>query len=554
MSGFCLIDANPFTPEGRSVSTQSMSLALVNGNVVTMNPSQPRAEAVAVRDGRIAYVGSSEKAEKHCPEGEVLDLEGRAVLPGLIDSHVHLMELGLSMLSVDARGVQSISELQDRVRAAARNAKKGDWIIGRGWDQELLREKRYPTRWDIDEAAQSNPVVLVRTCSHASVANSMALGKANLLAPRSVKGGRIETDSQGRPTGILFDSAMGEVFQAIPSPSKATLRKALLSACDTALREGVTCIHFMSCTPRDFDVMQELRRRSELPVRIRVYFAADHLDDAVSSSMIRDRGNDMLRVSGVKIMLDGSLGARTARLTRPYSDDPGNKGISLCSRRRLLDLLRKSRQMKLQAAVHAIGDEACAIALQALAAVWNDEAGLRQQRLEHASVLTRDLLRRMKRMRLKVSVQPQFILSDFWVVERVGPRRARFVYALRSLMDAGLTVAGGSDSPIERLSPFAGIYAAVTRGRFEGREILRYSERERLTTEQSLGLYTTNAASACLEDSLMGSVQPGKYGDLAVVAEDPMNVPLHRLKDLKVVMTVVAGKIAYSLGDESINR
>ena len=528
-----------------------MSLVLFNGNVLTMNPSQPRAEAVIVEDGRIVYVGSSGEAKRRAPRSMTLDLEGKTMLPGLIDSHVHLGELGLSLFSIELRGVRSISELQDKIRVAARDAKRGDWIIGRGWDQELLVEKRYPTRWDIDEASPSNPVVLVRTCSHACLANSLALSEANLIVARNVKGGRIETDSRGRPTGVLFDSAMGEMLLAVPPPSTAVLRKSLRAACQTALREGVTCIHYMSCTPRELEVMRELRRREELPVRVRVYLAADSLDQAVSLGITRDRGDAILHISGVKIMLDGSLGARTARLTKPYSDDPGNKGILLCSRNRLLELLHKASEMKLQAAVHTIGDKACTLALQALADVWNEEEGLKQQRLEHVSVLTSDLLSRLKRMRLMVSTQPQFILSDSWVVERVGPARARFVYALRSLVDAGLVVAGGSDSPIERLSPFAGIYAAVTRGRFEGREIFRRSEGEALTTEQALSLYTRNAASASLEGGLMGSIQPGRYGDLTVVAEDPTAVPEDRIKDVKVVMTVVAGKVAYSLGDES---
>jgi len=524
---------------------------LFNGNVLTMNPSQPRAEAVIVEDGRIVYVGSSGEAKRRAPRSITLDLEGKTVLPGLIDSHVHLMELGLSLFSIELRGVRSISELQDKIRVAARDVKRGDWIIGRGWDQELLAEKRYPTRWDIDEASPSNPVVLVRTCSHACVANSLALSEANLMAARNVKGGRIETDSRRRPTGVLFDSAMGEMLLAIPPPSIAALRKSLLAACETALREGVTCIHHMSCTPREFEAMRELRRKGELPVRVRVYVAADSLDQAVSLGMIRDRGDAVLRVSGVKIMLDGSLGARTARLSKPYSDDPGNRGILLCSRHRLLELLRKAREMRLQAAVHAIGDKACTLALQALTDVWNGEEGLKQQRLEHVSLLTRGLLGQLKRTRLMVSTQPQFILSDSWVVKRVGPARARFVYALRSLVDGGLVVAGGSDSPIERLSPLAGIYAAVTRGRFEGRELFTYSQGERLTVEQALTLYTRDAASACLEDGLMGSIQPGGYGDLTVVAEDPTATPEDRIKDVKVVMTVVAGKVAYSLGDES---
>lgn len=528
-----------------------MSLVLVNGNVVTMNPSQPKAEAVAIRDGRIAYVGSSKEARKRCPRERELDLQGMTVLPGLIDSHVHLMDLGLSLLSTELRGVRSISELQDRIRAAARDAKKGDWIIGRGWDQELLKEKRYPTRWDVDEASPSNPVVLIRICSHACVANSLALHAAKVLAAKEFKGGRMETDSQGRPTGVFFDSAMREVLQAIPPPPPATLRKALLTACEHALREGVTCIHHMSCTPRELYAIRELWRRGDLPVRVRVYLAADSLDEAASLGMIKDRGDALLRVVGVKIMLDGSLGARTARLEKPYSDDPGTKGILLCSRHGLLELLRKSREMKLQAALHAIGDEACTIALEALTTIWNDEEGLKQQRLEHVSVLNQDLLNRLRQMRLRVSVQPQFIVSDFWAVKRVGPRRARFVYALRSLVDGGLAVAGGSDSPVETLSPFEGMYAATTRGRFEEREIHRYSEGEELTAEQALSLYTRNAASASLEDNLMGSIQPGRHGDLTVVTEDPTAIPPHRIRDLEVVMTVVAGKVAYSLRDES---
>ena len=517
--------------------------ALINGNIITINPSKPQAQAVAIKNNRIIKVGTNREIKPSIKENtKVINLKGKTVLPGFIDTHIHIAGFGKALTRINLRGVHSIKEMQEKLKKRVEKTKKGEWILGRGWDQDRLKEKRYSTRWDLDKFSPSNPVVFTRVCGHLCVVNSKALGKAGITAGTTPPpGGKIDKDPKtGEPTGILRENAMDLVHRVMPEPSEHQLTEACGLACRRAVEAGLTSVHWIISSPTEIRVVQKLRAQNKLPLRVYILIPVEFLDHLICLGLSAGFGDDVVRVGGVKILADGSLGARTAALHDSYSDDSSTRGMMLYSEEELEELVMKAHRAGLQLAVHAVGDRAIDVVLTALEKAL-DEIPKKdhRHRIEHASVLNEELIRRMKRLGVIASVQPHFVISDFWIADRLGPKRARWAYPLKTLIQEGLRIVGGSDCPVEPISPLLGIWAAVSRESFP---------EEQISVDEAIRMYTIDAAFASFEDGVKGSIEVDKLADLVVLSHDPRSVASKKIKEVEVEMTIVGGRVVYTSG------
>lgn len=517
----------------------SADTVILNANVVTLNPQQPKTEALAIKNSKIVAVGSNSEMRKHVGgETRVLDLKGKTVVPGFVDCHVHMTSFGRQLQALDLRNVGSIEEMKMKIREYIKKNPGKSWVLGGRWDHERFAEKRYPTRWDLDEAVSEKPVFLIRVCGHVGVANTKALKLAGITKETVVAGGKVDLDEgSGEPDGVLMENALDLVWRVVSKPSAAELEEACVQACRKAVEEGLTAVHWIVESAEELRLMQKLCMEGKLPLRVYLGVSDKLLDEAAGFGLATGFGNDMLKLGFIKAFADGSLGARTAALKERYSDKPETCGMLLLSQRKLNSLVLKAHRAGWQVAVHAIGDKAIESALKAFSKVLKKHPNKNHRhRLEHCSVLNPKLIRRIKRLGLIASVQPHFIVSDFWVAERVGVERARWVYPFKTLMEEGVTVASGSDCPVEPISPLLGIWAAVTRKAFK---------EESLTVEEALKTYTVNAAYASFDEDKRGTVEVGKFADLTVLSEDLFKVPPDKIREIKVEMTIVGGRIVY---------
>lgn len=514
------------------------SLAILNANVITLDKRKPRAEAVAVVGDRIVAVGSNNEVRGYVSnDTRVIDAKGKSVVPGFIDCHAHMGGFGNFLQTVDLRDAKSIVELQQRVRDFAAENPKKPWILGGRWDHERFVEKRLPNRWDLDSAVRDKPVFLVRVCGHIGVANSKALELAGITRETVVDGGKVDLDASGEPTGILRENALDFVWRVVPKLDLKSMEESCLRACWEAVRFGLTGVHWVADSADEIRVVQKLRFEGKLPLRVYFGVPARLLDALADLGLLSGFGDSMLKLGFVKVFADGSLGARTAALKEPYSDDPQTSGMLLHTQRSLNQLVLKAHRAGLQLAVHAIGDRAVEAVLKAYERAFKAfPRENHRHRVEHCSVLNPRLIRRMKRLRLIASVQPHFVVSDFWVFQRVGERRGRWVYPFKTLMRNGIVVISGSDSPVEPINPLLGVWAAVAKANFA---------EERLSLDEALGTYTLNAAYASFEENLKGSIEAGKLADLVVLSEDLDRILPEKIRDVGVEVVVVGGKVVY---------
>jgi hypothetical protein len=516
-------------------------LALVNGNIVTMDRKVRNAEAVAVVGERIARVGKNSDVKPLITKAtKILDLHGKTVIPGMIDTHIHFVDYGLSLERIDLRGVGSVAEIKERVASKARKTRAGVWILGRGWDQERLKEKRYPNRYDLDMAAPQNPVLLNRVCGHICVTNSLGLQAAGITKETPApQGGQIDVDPKTcEPTGVLRDEAMQLVWRHVAPPTRAELVAAIEAASRSALSSGLTSVHALLRDSSYVEALQEAEATGKLGVRVYTGIPVGLLDHLIGLGIKTGFGDEWLRVGCIKILLDGSLGGRTASLKEPYADDPSNRGLLLYREEELRQLVGKAHDAGYQLAIHAIGDQAIELALNAIeeAQAKNPRKDHRH-RIEHASIISPEQIEKMSRMKVIASVQPAFVTSDFWAVDRVGKSREKWIYPFKTLFRKVMASAG-SDCPVERLNPMEGIWAAVTRGGFQ--------PSERLEVSQILKMYTVNGAYASFEEDIKGSISEGKLADMVVLSKDPFKVPIEKLKSIKVEKVIIGGRIVKS--------
>lgn len=508
-------------------------LALLNGNVITMDYVQPNAQAIAIKKGKIVKVGTNQEINLFIgKDTRIINLQGKTVVPGLIDSHIHVTDFGNFLTWLVLEDVKSIKELQRKLQERAQKIPEGRWIIGRGWDQTCFAEKRYPNRKDLDEASPNNPVILYHQHGRLCVVNTKALELAKVTKETAIPlGGTIEKNAEtGEPTGILEENATDLVWKAIPEPSKDELVESTSLACQKIVESGVTSIHWIVSSLAEVSVIQKLRSEGRLPLRVHVIVPAQILNQLDSTA----------GVLGVKVFLDGSLAARTAALIEPYGDSPSTKGNLLYSQKELEELVAKVQGTNLILIIHAMGDQAIDMALSTIEKVLIEIPSQSHcYRLEHASVLNNELIHRIKTLGMIVSVQPKCVISEFSVwsaVDRLGSERAKLLYPLKTLFREGILVIGGSDCPMEPINPLSGIQAAVTRPFFS---------EEQITVNEALRMYTVNAAYASHQEKIKGSIKEGKLADLTVLSGDPTTVMPSKIENIEVSMTVVDGKTVY---------
>ncbi|HVI10610.1 MAG TPA: amidohydrolase [Candidatus Binatia bacterium] len=522
-----------------------------------------REEAIAVRGDRIQAVGKNLDVMKlKGPQTQVIDLGGHFVMAGFNDAHVHLADAGLKKLTVDLTGVKSLDELRSRLAAKVEAAKGGDWIVGAGWDETLWPVKALPNRWDLDEVSAGHPVFLTRVDEHMGVANTRALQLASItLASRDPEGGHIDRNENGEPTGILRDMATSAVRAVIPKPTREMRQQAIELALADLAEHGITSAQDCSSVEascmawEDFQIYEDLEHEGKLTARIVEWLPFDLSTDELKTRRESHPQSDLMLHTGMlKGFLDGSLGSHTALLSEPYADDPANSGLARYEMAKLNDMTKERVAAGFQIGFHAIGDKS---ALMALEAFGEAEKAAREQkikaanggddyrlRIEHAQVTPPAVIARFKELKVIASVQPSHLLTDMrWVQERLGPKRIANSYTWASFLNKNVTLAFGTDDPIEPVSPFRGLYAAVTRKSEDGKQ--EFFPDQRLTMDQAIAAYTTGAAFAEFEEKEKGKLAPNMLADLVVLDRDPTAVSGEKLLGTKVLRTVVGGKTVY---------
>ena len=526
-------------------------LLLLNGHVRTMDPSRPRAEAVAVAGNRIAAVGRTRDLTKLAGrQTRVVDCRGGTVLPGFNDAHVHFLLGGFSLTEVDLRDADSPEEFEGRIAARAAKQPAGSWILGGSWDHERWPGACLPQRQWIDRGTRRHPVFVRRLDAHMALANRLALRRAgitrNTVAP---PGGEIVRDARGEPTGLLKDAAMNLVTAVVPPPSRAQKVAAAKAATEHAASLGVTSVQDMLAN-EDVGVFQTLLDRGELRTRVYACRTITGWQELAGLGACAPFGSDWLRVGAVKGFTDGSLGSATAKFFQGYNDQPDNRGLwfeEMYPEGAMLERALQADRAGLQIILHAIGDEANAAALDILQTVAHRNGPRdRRSRIEHAQHLRPRDLPRFARHRVVASVQPYHAVDDGrWCAPRLGARRLRQAYAYGSLRDAGAILALGTDWTVAPLHPLLTLAAAVTRQTLDGRHPQGWFPEQRLALDQALQAYTIGSAYAEFAESVKGSLSPGKLADLVVLDRDLYRLPAQEITASRVLMTVVDGRVVH---------
>ena len=519
----------------------SADLALINANVRTMNSSQPVAQAVAITRNKIAKVGSNQEISPLIGKGtRVVNLNGKTVVPGLIDTHIHVADFGRCLLWLDLTSAKSVEELQNIVKEKTKQTPAGKWIIGRGWNHNRFKEKRLPTTVDLDEAAPNNPVILYHEAAMWCVVNSRALVLAGVNTQTSVpSNGFIDKNPQtGELTGILRDAAINLLWRSIPEPTVNELSEATTMACQEIIKAGITSVHWIVLSENELSIIQRLHEQGKVPVRVNVIVPEAFIKQTAD---FHSTDSLMLHIGGVVIYADGYLDSKTAALFEPYSDEPNNSGKLLCTANTLASSVAGVLAAGFQPIIHAMGDQAVDTALRIIEKTLKQPSSKSIRfRIEQAAILNEELVKRLKTQNVTVSVQPKVIATEFGVwsaTEHLGIERAKWLHPLKTLLNAGIKVAGGSDCPMEPLSALLGMQEAVLRKVFP---------EQRLSVEEALQIFTIYAAYSCGEQEIKGSIEVGKLADLTVLSNDPLTVPTDEIKDIPVEMAVIDGKVVYS--------
>jgi hypothetical protein len=540
--------ASLLAPACRAPEAQVADLVLRGGTIWTGSPERPTAEALAIAGGRVVALGSAaELAPLVGRSTRLIELEGRTALPGLIDAHTHFVSGGFQLSAVDLRDADTPEELAGRIAAFAATLEPGRWITGGDWDHERWGGELPRREW-IDSLTPDHPVFVNRLDGHMALANTLALDAAGIIAEtQDPAGGAIVRDpSTDEPTGVLKDEAMGLVARVIPPPSAAELDAALAAAARHALSLGVTQVHDMGT----WDHLETYRRALDTErLPLRVYSVVPMATWERMHAFVEEhgRGDDRLHWGGLKAFVDGSLGSTTAWFYEPYADDPSTSGLMTTDTAELRRWIVGADGAGLHVIVHAIGDRAN----DWLLGVYRDVAEAhgprdRRFRIEHAQHLTPEAIRRIAEQEVVASMQPYHAADDGrWAERRIGPERIRRTYAFRSLLDAGATLAFGSDWTVAPLDPLLGFDAAVTRRTLDGANPEGWVPEERITLEETLRAYTRGGAYAGFMDGRTGVLAPGALADVAVLSGDLFGTPTDGLAGLRVDLTLVEGEVAW---------
>ncbi|MDQ0200147.1 amidohydrolase [Neobacillus ginsengisoli] len=521
-----------------------------NGFIYTLDENYTQAQTVVVENGRILDVGSHNDMVLQWGRfgSDIIDLQGKMVTPGLIDSHLHLSGVAFNFLDLDLTGVKSKNEMLEKIKVRAGTIHPGNWLIGMGWDENLFEDGIIPTIEELDYVAPHCPIYLKRICHHAFLVNSKALELAHYHPAIEVpKGGRVVVDPLTRkPTGLLLESASQLITRYIPEKTYEELKRGLDQAMKFAVKKGLTSVHsndpaYLGGLGQTYRMYDELINQEQLGLRCNLLIDYPFLKELKEKGMYAGYGNEKLQIGAIKIFADGALGRRTALLSEPYADEPNQYGEAMHSQEALLEIVNNVRDHGLPIAVHTIGDRSLENVLDVLDRF---QPSKHRDRLIHVSVLREDLIKRMVSPSRIADIQPRFVVGDYpWVKERLGEKRENNLYAWKTLLSSGVLCAGGSDAPVEPVDPLLGIHAAVTR-RAPGQSHEGWNEKEKLSMLEALKLFTIGGAYATNEGHLKGTITRGKLADMTVFSKNILSLEdPDELLQTEIVMTIIDGKI-----------
>lgn len=537
-----------------------MDLILHNGVIRTMNGESDVYQAVGIKDNKIVLVGSNEEALGLKDENtQVVDLGGKTVVPGFNDSHMHLLSYGYSLTMAYLNDTTSLQEVLERTREFIKdkNVPEGKWVRGRGWNQDYFQdENRFPTRYDLDKISMDHPICLTRTCGHVLVVNSKGLDILGIdKNTPQFPGGHFDKDENGEVLGIFREDAMRPVYNAIPAPTLDEIKDMILAASRELNKCGITSVgsdDFESLPQGDYEnvikAFRELKEEGKTTVRVYeqcLLSEKERLKGFINKGYKTGWGDEYFKIGPLKLLIDGSLGARTAALVEDYNDDKGNTGIITATQEYLNDLVMIAHENDCQTAIHGIGDRGMYMAFEAIEkALEAHPRNDHRHGIVHAQITDEVLLDKFRDLEAVAYIQPIFLDYDWKMVkDRVGEEREKTSYNWKSMVDKGVHIPCGSDAPVETFNVLYGIYEAVTRKDLQGNPKEGWLIDQALTPYEALYGYTVEGAYASFEENMKGSIKEGMIADLVVLSQDPLTVDKDSIKDINVEMTVFDGKI-----------
>ncbi len=515
------------------------------------------AQAALIENEIIRAVGTDEEMQKLAPQqAEVIDAGGKTILPGFNDSHQHLMHVGKNLLTVNLYSCKSVEEMLEAGRAflASHALAEGEALAGWGWNQDYFEDRRLPDRRDLDKVAADRPVIFTRACGHILVCNTYALQAAHVWeALPQVEGGCFDLGEDGYPNGVVRENAKGHIYAIMHEPDQAKLEELIASAMAYASSKGITSVQTNDVSGEDFEeVLNAYGHLAESgKSTVRVYMQSCLMEPQLLKNYLAaghntGRGSDMLKTGPLKLFVDGSLGARTALMRRGYHDAPGTKGIATLTQDQLNALVQLADENGMQVAVHAIGDKAIEMVLDAYATVIRDGKNPHRHGIVHCQITDEALLKRFAEMDIHALVQPIFLHYDMHICEdRVGPELTKTSYAFHTMDQLGLHVSYGTDSPVEDMDPIANIHCAVTRRDLKQQPKEGFVPEEKVDIWQAIEHYTQAGAYNSFEEQKKGCLQPGYLAELVMLDQDIFHVPEEEILKTKVLMTMMGGNIVY---------
>ncbi|MGR3765361.1 amidohydrolase [Rossellomorea sp. NS-SX7] len=527
-----------------------MGTLWTNGKIYTMQSEGHTVEAVYTENGFIKDLGSAEQLENKYTIKETIDLHNGVMFPGFVDSHMHLIGHGETLLRLDLSQMTSKKEVLDAVAEKAEKLPEGQWIFGEGWNENLWEDAEVITKDELDAAVPKHPVLLKRICRHAMVVNSLALIQADIdESTPDPAGGLIEKDAEGNLNGLLKDKAQDLMVEALPPISSAYLEEALAKGIESCWENGLVGGHtedlsYYGNFNKTYNAFKQTINEDNKKFRAHLLVHHEVITDWHAEGHHFLGGNEYIEFGAMKIFADGALGGRTALLSYPYADDPSTEGVSIHSQERLLELVEKARSLQLPIAVHTIGDQAFQNVVDAIKVHPSEKS--RRDRLIHAQILREELIQEIKGLPLILDIQPRFVASDFpWVIDRLGQENMKYNYAWKTLLESGIHCAGGSDAPIEPVNPLWGIHAAVTRTNPLDPERIVHIPEEKLSMYEAISLFTKGSAYACHHEDDRGVIKEGYTADFTVLEKDPFDSHPDELLEKIVSMTVVDETVVF---------
>jgi len=522
------------------------------GDIYTVDENLPQAESVAVREGKIIAVGTLDHCKAKLGDGhETIDLEGSCLMPGFIDTHLHPILMIYFDMNVDMRGCSNMAQVKDKIKEMAQlEDKPGAWIVGLQFDEEELDDPRFPNSHDLDQACPDRPAVIIKHDGHTLFANTKAMETAKISKDTpDPQGGKIERGPDGIPTGVLFETAAQLVMGCLPAPDLDSLKEGAVNTFSRLASQGITSIGAVLQTDEEgpagssgaFDVLGMIMLQDKVPMNMYSLLISKSVEKIkeAQSSTLNDEKLGRRKIGGIKIYMDGTFGACTAYMETPFSDNPNSTGFLTTDQDVIYDRMKEAHNARLQVAVHAIGDKANRLCLDFYEKLFKEhpKSGCRH-RIEHASVLDQKIIDDMARLGLIASVQPLFIHSEkHWLHKRLGPERARMTYPFRSMLDAGVRLAGASDAPVESTDVLHSIQCCVLREGFE--------PHQGVTVAEAIRMFTIDAAYSQFEDEVRGSITTGKQADMIVLSGSPVKADPSDLRGIRIEKTICSGKVIY---------